>query len=159
MTKSRCFLTSLIVFVTLVTVCISCNNDDDQAAEINMQTYIIGKWQSIKLVVDDCDKETKEKITEGSSYSNTFVEMSFDTHGHLAMCFWKNSGDRLEKYKTDVYNYIITDEKIKIFDKEGINVLNLTINKRTKRLYTPTEQNINGKDILIYMYFEKIASY
>lgn len=162
---------------------ISCNGDDEQAPDINLNTYIIGTWHSYRMTAYGNGREVSVDITKNNEYSVSYAELTFDTHGNVTQSAWMNNPDGTSKWVSEVGSYTVIGNTVEIQESKsegntesGWNngmefqttpgnygtrasandeVITLMFNQQNKNLYVRFNQMVNGINVTGNLYFRK----
>lgn len=167
---------NFLMMVTLMVFCVTtigCNSDNDTLSSENLQTYIIGKWQSHHLTAYTVDgRDISVDITKNNAYSSAYIEITFLQNGEVISEGWKDGS-----WIRDVDNYIVSGDHVVIKEKnsgwnEGMsfettvggnsfdtrantNEITLVFDRKTNMLYLRETKIINGIQTTANLYFKK----
>lgn len=165
-------------------VIISCNSDEEQTPDVNLNSYIIGTWHSYRMTAYGNGQEISVDITQNNEYSVSYAELIFDSHGNVTSSAWMTNPDGTSKWVNEVDSYTIIGNTVEIKENKrddttesGWNtgmefqtntgssimtrasaddeVITLMFDQRNKSLYVRFNQTVNGINVVGNLYFKK----
>ena len=144
----------LFALFSCVFVMNACGNDDED--DVNISSYIIGKWHSYKLVGYYQQKEIALNVEKNGANSVSYIELQFNKDGTVVMYSWKQDQYGLSSWTSESGTYTISGNSVRISD-ESNDSAPLMFDEKTKELYlrAVVHNESLGGDLSVYLYLKK----
>lgn len=142
----KTFLLILILTLGLVGIS-SCSDDND---DVNIETYIKGKWCSYKAEISANNKTVNLKVSRTGEYSDFYYEFVFKDNNKVENSYYENVANQNSRWKTETDTYSIKGDVVTIYD--GRNFMDLFV--KGKSLYIRTAvnvENIGYATVFVYL--------
>ena len=158
----------------------SCNGNDEDYADVDLSTYILGSWHSYKLTVYGGGESVTADITKNNEYSVSYLEMNFLEDGKVITSGWLTNNDGTSQWASDTDSYKVVENTVKIMEYTGgvdtewnngisfnsslgdatrsgesSEIVSLVFDPTSRDLYVRVSQKINGIDVVGYLYLKK----
>jgi hypothetical protein len=138
-------LLSSMLFVT------SCSNDDE---DVDINTYIKGKWYSYKASVSDKNGTTDADISKTGKLSLVYYEFLFKEDNIVDFSYYKDDVNKMSKWVTETLQYSIKGDVVTLYDSSGS--MDLFFNENERSLYLRIAgDSSNGDYKTIFIYLRK----
>lgn len=109
------FFGMLLALMMPLLVFNACGDDDD----VELDSYIIGKWTSYQLKVSLNNEEKTFDITKTGKYSIYYCELNFKNNGIVTASSYDIDEDTgLSEWETEDFHYTLGDGVVNITDGE-----------------------------------------
>ena len=95
----------------------ACSSDDDNE-DVNVESYIKGKWRSYKAVVSANNQTVELDVTKTGQYSAFYWEVTFKDGNKVEMSYYEESSNG-NKWLTETDSYTVRGDVITIADSEN----------------------------------------
>lgn len=162
----------------------SCNSDDEQTSNVNLNSYIIGTWHSYRMTAYGNGQEMSVDITPNNEYSVSYAELMFDTHGNVTSSAWMTNPDGTSKWVSEVDSYTVIGNTVEINESKSDDttesewntsmkfqtnttasfitrasaddkVITLMFDQTNRSLCIRFNQTVNGVNVIGNLYFKK----
>ena len=106
----------------------SCSDDDD---DVNIESYIKGKWCSYKADISANNKTVKLNISRTGEYSVFYYEFEFKDNNKVVVSCYEDVENHNSRWKTETCTYTIKGNVVTVYD--GQNYTDLFV--KGKSLY------------------------
>lgn len=112
MFKKTYNILTMIALIIIGVAFVGCNTDDDNLSSEDLQTFIIGKWQSSYLLITTSGE--KEPVTKDNAHAENYKELTFFENKSVIEESYQ--GDNLVK---ETLLYTIVGDKVLIKEKSS----------------------------------------
>ena len=102
----------------------SCSKDDDNA-DFDLNSYIVGTWHSYKATVyaqgsQYGGQSAEVEISKTGQYSQSYFEFTFQDGGRLRMGAFKKDDNGILHWEEEQDSYVVKGNVVTITDADGI---------------------------------------
>ena len=152
------FLKPLTLFILLLSAPLFCACGDDDNEEqpienVDVSTYILGKWYTYKATANNGQQSMTQSISKEGNLSDAYLEVEFETGGKATFCSWGYEDD-IKTWKTESGTYSVNGNMVIISIDSGTPTL--SFDQKVRELYLVgyvTDEY--GGTFPEYIYFKK----
>ncbi len=128
----------------------ACGDDDE---DVELDTYIVGKWKTYKLKVSLNDEEKTFDITKTGNYSTYYFELDFKSNGIVSVSSYETDKEtNISEWVTEDCQYTLGDGVVNIH-REG-NTIQLILDGNNLYFRSSEYDEVYGLATMFF-YFKK----
>ena len=117
---------SIFMLVALMAAFASCSKDDDNA-DFDLNSYIVGTWHSYKATVyaqgsQYGGQSAEVEISKTGQYSQSYFEFTFQDGGHLRMGAFKKDDNGVMNWYEENGTYHVSGDVVTLTDTDGTSL-------------------------------------
>ena len=149
---------SIFMLVALMATFASCSKDDDNA-DFDLKSYIIGTWRSYKGTVylqggAYSGQTVDVNIGKTGQYSDAYRECTFQEGGKIKIAGFKQDENGISHWFEEYGTYSINGDIVTIRDNEG-ETDDLVYDEKNKTLCLQGTYTQDGISMKILLFFKK----